>query len=137
MSKNNSMIRTLFLIGLAIISLAAQCNQEMDFQEFIYIDGSNNSFQVSAKSLNYEPMVPLYSNTGSYSGGAKQELALSAAQHQELIELAKAALLDTEHHLSNRPKGSGTLRVKDHRVVLAAASPSKGALESALRALLP
>jgi hypothetical protein len=103
---------------------------------FSYTDGSNNSFHISPENLKYEPIQPEFSNTGFYSGGEPQQLALSDDQYQHLLKLAKAALEDKGSHLKNRPKGSGTLSMNGKRIVLAMSSESKQALESALRDLL-
>lgn len=127
------MSRILFLISILGLFCAAKCTDDMSFN---YVDGSNNSFNISSNNLKYEPVKPMFSNSGFYDGGNKQGIPLSDSLYQKLVELAKAALDDKEAHLENRPKGSGTLSLNGKRVVLAMSSSSKQALESALRDLL-
>ncbi|MBA2539927.1 MAG: hypothetical protein H0V17_09860 [Deltaproteobacteria bacterium] len=100
-----------------------------------YIDGNNNTYEIGDR-LEYVPITPERSSSGSYSGGEPKSAALGAEQRARLISLLDQIAADTENLLDDRPKGSGTVIQGDQRAVCRGSSPLKQELETMLRGLL-
>jgi len=100
-----------------------------------YVDGNNNTYEIGDR-LEYVPITPERSSSGTYSGGEPKSVSLDADQRAQLIGLLDQIANDTENLLDHRPKGSGTVIRGDQRAVCRGSSPLKQELETILRALI-
>jgi hypothetical protein len=105
-----------------------------------YIDGNNNRFTIdAAKVITYNPITPIESSSGMYSGGDPWTRTLSDAEYTQLVALFDAAFVnadgerDPEH---GRPMGTGLVeRTTDTGKESAILIKTKSALETALKRL--
>jgi hypothetical protein len=103
---------------------------------YTYVDGNNNTYEIDRDRLSYKPVRAANSNTGMYSGGEPQTIALAADQFAALETLLRSFVGDTQHAITDRSKGCGTLVDGDARHLRAMNSPHKLELERELAALL-
>ena len=126
------------MIGSVVISIAIALSGFHN-RQYTYIDGSANSYEVTAESVHYVPIKPENSSSGSYDGGEEWARGIDHATFHKLEILFLEAIKDTSGHIENRIKGSGMIIYFDDdtekSVVLASGSNSKDTLESALRQL--
>lgn len=74
-----------------------------------YHDGSNNEWCIGLQKIVYQPVTPVMSSSGIYSGGKPFEKAISVAQFNEIEVLLKAGLANKTIHEDSRLKGSGMI----------------------------
>ena len=74
-----------------------------------YHDGSNNVWSIGPQKIVYQPVTPVMSSSGTYSGGEPFEKAISAAQFSEIEALLKTGVANKSIHEDSRLKGSGMI----------------------------
>ena len=74
-----------------------------------YIDGSNNTYIINSKNVEYVPITPEYSSSSVYSGGKAFNAEINAEQATEIIKLLSDAIKNQDVQLETRPKGAGTI----------------------------
>lgn len=84
--------------------------------EYEYSDGSANRYVITPDSLEYIPVQPHESSTGSYSGGVPKKIAITAETYGLITQALDAALLNKAIHTDQRAKMTGLVRVKSKRV---------------------
>lgn len=91
-------------------------NQQMKWECF-YIDGSNNEFYFYRNDgkihFRYDPIQPMMSSSGVYSGGTAKEGVLTPEQAQTLESQLKYWSETTGAHVERRIKGVGSFRMVD------------------------
>lgn len=91
-------------------------NQQMKWECF-YIDGSNNEFYFYRNDgkihFRYDPIQPMMSSSGVYSGGSAKEGVLTPEQAQTLESQLKYWSETTGAHVERRIKGVGSFRMVD------------------------
>ena len=106
-----------------------------------FADGSANVYYVTESSLEYIPVRPEQSSTGTYSGGNPGKISLTAEQFNSVKDLLEAAMRNTDIHIPDRIKTSGQItRVDgtgDTTVYITGASSEMREIESLLHKLLP
>jgi hypothetical protein len=105
---------------------------------YSYTDGSNNTYYISKDQIEYDPISPMMSNTGVYSGGPPAKESINTEQSEQIKIAFEQAAADTGNHLENRPKGSGTIDIysSGQTFVLRMGADSKYNLENLLKKLL-
>ena len=113
--------------------------QKKTITSYKYIDGSNNTYIISSKSVEYVPITPENSSSGMYSGGKPFNVAISAEQATEITNLLADALKNKEIQLETRPKGAGTIikitGKSSKTIILKMNASEKLAIEKWLKAL--
>lgn len=122
---------TIFVMGI-VLSGCADSSEEV----YSYSDGAGNAYFISATSLVYNPVTPLKSSSGEYSGGSPAEVALTAEEYEMLIGLLESAINSTANQIENREKMSGYIQKGDLGVVLAPGSEIQVKIERALQDFL-
>lgn len=79
---------------------------------YSYADGSGNKYRLKDATLQYIPMTPEQSSSGTYSGGDPFTLELEKMNLIKLIDVFERALWSEEDHTKMRTMGSGTLYKK-------------------------
>lgn len=83
--------------------------------ELMYSDRSANGFHfwlVSGTAhFRYDPVEPIMSNSGIYSGGAPSSGTLTSEQLATLRGLLDALAENTEAHVAQRTKGTGSVQI--------------------------
>lgn len=109
-------------------------------QRYVYADGSANRYIVTSDSLQYDPVTPAESSTGTYSGGDPKSVSISAAQFEAISELFNKALANKAVHIEDRMKTSGAISVvkgeTSTQVFLAPGCAEKDAIEGLLKQIL-
>ncbi|HEY9843568.1 MAG TPA: hypothetical protein V6D23_24065 [Candidatus Obscuribacterales bacterium] len=112
----------------------------MEKATILYADGSANSYLLTPKpepQIEYSPVKPEFSSTGTYDGGEPVTRKISREQHQRILEAVRAALENKAVHIKDRIKMSGLVRVKTDEgevtVILTPGCAEQKALEQALK----
>ena len=114
--------------------------KDMEKATILYADGSANSYLLTPKpepQIEYSPVKPEFSSTGTYDGGEPVTRKISREQHQRILEAVRAALENKAVHIKDRIKMSGLVRVKTDEgevtVILTPGCAEQKALEQALK----
>jgi hypothetical protein len=80
-----------------------------DSASFRYADGSNNVYLLSSKdskiaTLEYKPMKPRFSSSGTYDGGTPQKKQISAKEYQSIRSLFEKIVNNRSNHTGKRKK---------------------------------
>ncbi len=111
--------------------------------EYSYFDGSGNQYRLTLDPLvlEYNPIQPLESSSGEYSGGEAYRYVLTSEQLDALKNAIDIAVSDTIHHISNRVMMSGMIRIKNEHssevYILSPGAPSKARIEELLHSYKP
>jgi hypothetical protein len=106
---------------------------------YLYSDGSANTFILTPTTLEYDPVTPEKSSTGTYSGGIPGKVDLKPEEYRDLVRLFESAFEDTGSHQQNREKMTGLVTRKGTdslRVVLKRDAGVKVVLEKKLKELM-
>lgn len=111
---------------------------------YTYSDGSGNTYRIGAASIKYDPVMPMESSSGIYSGGDPVDIAISAEQRQQLIDLFELAFKNRTFRIDKRTLGSAEIRrtiinedseEEVKQVIIAMRSPEKSKIESLMEQL--
>jgi len=109
-------------------------------RRYEYADGSANRYIIMPDRLEYDPVTPAESSTGTYSGGDPKSVSISAEQFEAIGQLFSKALDNKAVHIKDRIKTSGAISmVKGDihtQVILAPKCVEKEAIESLLKKIL-
>lgn len=129
------MMRSLTLL-LLLINLSCMKSDH----RYVYADGSANRYIITRDTLEYDPVTPAESSTGTYSGGDPKTVAISSEQFESISQLFDKAVANKAVHIEDRIKTSGAISVVkgDTRtqVILAPGCAEKEAIESLLKKIL-
>lgn len=105
-----------------------------------YADGSNNVFMITSDSLEYKPMTPIRSSSGTYSGGEAKKVSITKDEFEKIESLFNQAIENKSMHIEKRVMMSGMLTVKNgedsQTFIFGARSKSKADIEKALRNII-
>src|SRR5688572_24683607 len=76
-----------------------------------YADGSANVYVLTGTVLEFDPVQPEESSTGTYSGGDPKTVTLTTSQADSLRALMDQAFNHTAVHIPDRVKGSGRISI--------------------------
>ena len=77
--------------------------------KYTYADGSGNTYRLDNAKLEYAPMTPERSSSGTYSGGDPFTIELEKIDLIKIIDVFERALWSENDHTDKRTMGSGTL----------------------------
>ena len=127
-------MRSLILIFLVSVSCMKSAYQ------YTYSDGSANRFIITPDTLEYDPVTPEESSTGTYSGGDSKTVSISPEQFDSIRHLFDKAISNTAEHIGDRIKTTGAIAVVKGnartQVILAPGSAEKEAIENLLRKIM-
>ncbi len=105
-----------------------------------YADGSANRYIITPDTLEYDPVTPAESSTGTYSGGDPRAVSITAGQFEAIGQLFDKALGNKAVHIQDRVKTSGAISIvkgdSHTQVILAPGCAEKEAIESLLKKIL-
>lgn len=124
---------------LLLLSLITGC-EKLKQATISYGDGSGNSYVITPEPrLEYLPIEPAMSSSGSYDGGEPVNRPLSAAEHDQILAVMRAGLENRAVHITDRVKMSGQIRVQhgdgNLAVVLKPGCAEQQAIETLLKSL--
>ncbi len=99
----------IFLLSYQIIF--AGC-VSMDYVRYDYSDGNGNVFRIIREkeiTVEYVPVRPVMSSSGSYDGGMPVKKTVSAEALMPVIAALENAIRKTEIHIQSRVKLSGVI----------------------------
>jgi hypothetical protein len=76
-----------------------------------YANGSADVYTLTGTILEYDPVQPEESSTGTYSGGDPKTVTLTTSQADSLRALMDQAFNHTAVHIPDRVKGSGRVSI--------------------------
>jgi len=103
------------IIGLLLLATAGtliQCNMPLANTSIYYTDQNNNTFSISANSLEYNPILAEESSSGTYDGGEPATVSLSKEQFEAIRNGAVTLLEDTSKHSEKRQMMTAVLQLK-------------------------
>jgi hypothetical protein len=146
MIKNwNLILSCCFSIGLLLTvssctapkTIQSNMTQEKSYR---YGDGSGNSYTITANSIEYHPMTPEESSSGTYSGGEPAKKKLSKDDFKRVEAAVQAALDNKSIHITQRVMMSGSILVtegeKSVEYIIKPHSKEQKALEKLLKELI-
>jgi hypothetical protein len=108
--------------------------------KYEYADGSGNTYLLTPASLEYLPVTPETSSSGTYSGGEPRKVNVGELEFERLSNLMDRAINDSSTHQENREMMTGLVvragASGRTRVVLKRNSPVKSEIEKALKEIL-
>jgi hypothetical protein len=116
MNKWTSLISLVILIagcGDAKHATSTSTNPVMQGKIYTYSDGSANQYRITKDSIEYFPVKPAQSSTGTYDGGDPVKKQMAPELFQQFEQLVKDAGADTNEHTSERGKGTAMISVYD------------------------
>ena len=81
-----------------------------------YYDGSNNLYRIYPDKIDYYPMTPERSSSGTYSGGEPWEQEISEERYQQIWQMIQEVVQMKTVHLQNRTMGSGMLHIPEEEM---------------------
>ena len=87
---------------------------------YIYFDGSGNKYIIEdkiKKSIEYNPIKPLYSSSGYYDGGNCIKKEISELQYKKIISKINKAIINKENQIKNRVKTSGMITIQERNEI--------------------
>ena len=108
--------------------------------QYTYADGSANRYIITPDTVEYDPVRPEESSTGTYSGGDPKTVSISVEQFDSIRHLLDLAISNPAVHIEDRIKTSGAIDVvkgkNRTRVILAPGCAEKVAIENLLRKII-
>ena len=100
-----------FLFTTSIVLFIVNC---MNSQTIIYSysDGSGNTYTIKENTLEYKPVKPAFSSSGTYNGGEYAKKKISKSEYNNIVSLIDSAISDKSIHIENRMKTSGFIKVQ-------------------------
>lgn len=100
-----------------------------------YIDGNGNVYAISSTSIVYDPITPIESSTGTYSGGEPYFAAIEPKQYSDLVLVFNKCIDDPSGQSTTRSMGTGTLIVlpKKTTYIFEMNSSQKRLIEDAIK----
>lgn len=125
------------VIPFLIIVFAISC--VADSVQYEYADGNGNLYVITKRNLNYIPVKPEESSTGTYSGGEPKTVTLTAEQFESIREALEIGI-KSDNHIQDRVKMSGVISVvreKDKtEYILTPGSPEIKTIETLLKEII-
>jgi hypothetical protein len=128
--------KKIFSIPAILLLIIAICSINAQAKSYIYVDGSNNDYEITSDSIFYSPVTPVESSSGEYSGGNPKRVKISAEQYLKIEQIIKSILKDKTNFIKDRLMGCGTLIVGKKTTYINSASQLKAELEQELKSYL-
>ena len=106
---------------------------------FEYADGSGNVYQVSDSLLEYLPVTPRESSSGTYSGGNAAKVTLTKTDYDLIRTMLEDVIHKKEIHIKNREMMTGMIRQisgSDTNTYYFRSAEEMGRIEEKLKAIL-
>lgn len=129
-----------YILVLTAMILTPELQAQRDL--YRYTDGNNNVYAIYSFQIVYEPVQPLQSSSGVYSGGKPKIKGITENEFSRLKELLHQGMDAVGEQTDTRPMGSGTIHQKPEEGkeprlwVLKPDSPIKARIEEYLGELM-
>lgn len=109
-------------------------------QNYAYLDGSGNKYELIGDALEYNPVKKENSSSGEYSGGEYKKVEVSTEQKKQLKAAFEKGIKAKEEQQENRAMMTGMIirekKKKKKEVILKSDSVAKAELEKLLKEIL-
>lgn len=123
---------------LAFNLLTLSCMKNIT--SYKYADGSANVYILTPTSLEYDPVTPAESSTGTYSGGEPKTMTITSEQYKSIQVLLEKAVQNTAIHSNDRMKTSGAISViegsKERKYIIEPGCAEQKAIETLLKEVI-
>ncbi|TXT53339.1 MAG: hypothetical protein BAJALOKI1v1_2510005 [Promethearchaeota archaeon] len=86
---------------------------------YTFHDGNGNGYFITKKEgkiyLEYKPVKPLYSSSGTYDGGDPVKKEIEKQQYDKIASILNEAARNLGEHIKNRVKGSGLIKIGENK----------------------
>ena len=86
--------------------------------DYIFFDGSRNKYVITENSLEYIPIKPEESSSGTYSGGEYVKKNLTEDEYKSIDKLLNKAIMDKENQTDEMAKGNPIIKFEDKSYIL-------------------
>lgn len=131
----------LFFIPVCILFFAGCKTEKMNTYQ--YADGSGNIYNLGNSQtllLEYIPVKPSESSSGTYSGGEAVKKQITSGQFAEIVKAISEAQSDKSLHIENRVMMSGAVSIisngKEKNFILKPGCENIKIIENALKEAL-
>jgi hypothetical protein len=101
-----------------------------------YFDGSGNRYVIQKDQIEYIPIQPAQSSSGTYSGGEPAQKTLKPEDYQKLVDEFTKIFANQGIQIKDRIKTSGLLKQGEKKSVIFKDGSEKQQLEVLLKQLL-
>lgn len=108
----------------------------MQQTKFGYTDGNGNRYIITSGVLQYIPVTPEESSSGTYSGGDPKVITLHEVQVQAIRKVLEDAIDDQSIHIDKRIMGSAVIEKNSDTWILSPQAPQKKRIENLLQEFL-
>jgi hypothetical protein len=127
-------MKNLFSLLLILISTS------LFAQNYAYLDGSGNKYELIKGELEYNPVKKENSSSGEYSGGVQKKVTLTSDEISLLKDTFEKGIKATSDHQENREMMTGMIikgkKKKSTNVILKSNSAAKKEIEELLKKLI-
>ena len=128
-----------YSLYLCLVLLFTNCSEIMH-KKYFYSDGNGNGYILSGDTLRYNPIDPMHSSSGDYSGGEARDLIIKDEDRKVIIDLLNEAISKPEVHEDKRRKGTGMITIMQgtemERYIIRWKTEQQRKIEEALQGIL-
>lgn len=121
---------------ILIISALVLLSTTIFAQNYAYLDGSANKYELIGDSLEYNPVRPENSSSGEYSGGEYKKVIVTAEEKKALKTVFEKAIKAKDEQQENRAMMTGMVirekKKKSKTIILKSNSIVKKEIEELL-----
>jgi hypothetical protein len=108
---------------------------------YSYLDGSGNKYNIIKNEIEYIPVKPGLSSSGTYDGGEYLKFEITEDDYEKVIAVLNNAINNKGIHIENRVMMSGMIIVKESndvksKIIIAPKSDIKAEIENLLYSLV-
>ena len=104
-----------FLYSCLTLTLGCKMNNNLIYT---YSDGSGNSYIINStgeKILEYNPVKPHSSSSGTYDGGNYRKIKINESQFSKITSSFNKAIVNKKNQIENRVMGSGLIIIQENK----------------------
>ncbi len=101
---------TLAYLVFGVLIIQNSCIKAQNM-EYLYADGSGNTYVFNNDSIEYNPITPEMSSSGIYSGGDYVKKKIKESDFENIKSIYDRIFKKKKIHIKNRIKTSGQLEI--------------------------
>ncbi len=122
-----------------ICSSFIQCQTQKTTHMYLYTDQNNNTYTINASEVIYNPIKPIESSSGMYSGGVITKVTITEEEFNKFASLAEELFMIKEFHNLKREMMTSVLsskKNKESRNVILKRSEKRSSFEAMLQKIV-
>jgi hypothetical protein len=129
-----------FIVTILLLLVIETACTTMKATQYRYSDSSGNTYKISADSIEYIPMTPEMSSSGTYSGENPVKKQISKSDYNKVKSEINNIVMNMSIQIKDRTKLSGLITIiqdqKNDLNIIIDKSPEKESLEKFLKAFI-